>query len=340
MNTNYTVEFAQKILQIDSPSGYTQKIIKYLEDLCTKEDYTFYKNQKGNLIISIAGQEDYTLGLSAHVDTLGAMVRSIKSDGTLAFTPIGGPILPTYDGEYCRVYTRDHKIYTGTFLSNAPAVHVYDNARTLPRDDKNMHIRLDEITNSKITTQNLGISSGDFIALDPKTVVTEKGFIKSRFLDDKISVAILFGLLKYLKEENITPRYNLKFIISTYEEVGHGASNIPDVDELIAVDMGCIGLDLNCTEYDVSICAKDGSGPYDYEITDKLITLAKELDLNYAVDIYPFYSSDVSAALRGGNNIKGGLIGPGVSASHGMERTHITAVENTLKLLLAYITKC
>lgn len=337
MDRKFLYDFAKKILSIDSPSGFTINIINYLEDYVKSKNLQYEKNRKGNLIITIPGKKDYTIGFSAHVDTLGAMVRSIKSNGTLAFTQIGGPILPTYDGEYCKVYTRDGKVFTGTFLSDSPSVHVFDNAKTLERNEKNMHIRLDEVVSSKKDVEKLGISSGDFIAVDPKTVITENGFIKSRFLDDKISVAILFTVIEYLQTNNITPECTLKFIISTYEEVGHGASSIPDLDEMIAVDMGCVGLDLSCTEYDVSICAKDGSGPYDFNITNKLIELAKANNLKYAVDIYPFYSSDVSAALRGGNNICGALIGPGVAASHGMERTHIEGVENTFKLIIAYI---
>lgn len=156
-------------------------------------------------------------------------------------------------------------------------------------------------------------------------------------MDDKISVAVLYGLLLYLKKESITPKANLIFIISTYEEVGHGASYIPEVDELIAVDMGCIGEDLSCTEQDVSICCKDSSGPYDYNMISKLVDLAKKDNISYVTDIYPFYGSDVSAALRGGKDFKGALIGPGVHASHGMERTHKNALENTLKLLIQYI---
>lgn len=339
MNKELILNFAKQILSIDSPSGFTKNIIDFLENFCIEKGLTYEKSKKGNLIITIQGKLNYVTGLSAHVDTLGAMVRSVKGDGTLAFTPIGGPILATYDGEYCKVYTRDGKAYSGTFLSNAPSVHVFDNAQSLSRDDKNMHIRLDEIVKSKKDTLDLGIDAGCFIAVDPKTIITENGFIKSRFLDDKISVAILFGLIDHIITNNIIPTNTLKLIISTYEEVGHGASNIPNVDELISVDMGCVGLDLNCTEYDVSICAKDSSGPYDYELTNTLINLAKVNKLNYAIDIYPHYGSDVSAALRGGNNIRGGLIGPGVSASHGMERTHYQAVENTLKLLIAYISK-
>ncbi len=339
MNKQYILDFAKEILMMDSPTGYTHHVINHLESIANELSLKNEKDKKGNLIITIPGKSDYTLGLSAHVDTLGAMVRSINSDGTLSFTQLGGPILPTYDGEYCKVYTRDGKVFTGTFLSNAPAVHVYDNARSLERNEKNMHVKLDEVTSSKDDTKKLGISAGDFIAIDPKTVITSKGFIKSRFLDDKISVAILFGLINHLKENNITPNQTLKILISTYEEVGHGASHVPQMDEMIAVDMGAIGLDLTCTEYDVSICAKDSSGPYDFHMTNELVKLAKEKNLKYAVDIYPYYGSDVSAALRGGNNIKGALIGPGVAASHGMERTHVEAVINTLELLIAYITK-
>ena len=331
------LEFAKEILSIPSPTGYTTNIVNYLINECNKRDLKCERINNGNLIIELPGKTKYTLGLAAHVDTLGAIVRSINSNGTLRFSILGGPILPTYDGEYCEVITRCGKVYTGTFLSNAPATHVYKESSTLPRNADNMHIRLDEVVKSKQDVLDLGITNGAFIAVDPKTTITSSNFIKSRFLDDKLSVAILFGLIDYLKENNITPNQTLKFIISTHEEMGFGMSYIPTCDEILAVDMGCIGEDLSCTEYDVSICAKDSGGPYNFEITNKLISLAKENNLKYAVDVYPFYSSDVTAALKGGNNVKGALIGPGVHASHGMERSHLDAVVNTLKLLVAYI---
>lgn len=335
---DYALQFAKDILAIDSPTGYCRKVINYVDEKAKALGYTTKRNEKGNLMIYVEGESDKTIGFCAHVDTLGLMVRSIKADGTLAFTNLGGPIIPTLDGEYCRVWTRDNNVYTGTILSNSPASHVYEDATTAARKCETMHIRLDEVVKNKEDVTKLGIQNGDYIAIDPKTTITESGFIKSRFLDDKLSVAILFSVLKELKEKNIKPKHNIIMIISTYEEIGHGSSNIPsEITELIAVDMGCIGKDLSCTEFDVSICAKDSSGPYDYEITGKLIELAKKHNLNYAVDIYPYYGSDVSAALRGGNNIRGGLIGPGVHASHGMERSHADAVDNTLKLLMAYI---
>ena len=328
---------AKELFAIPSPTGYTTKVINFLKEECKKRNLECERINNGNLIIEMKGRTDYILGISAHVDTLGAIVKSINSDGTLKFSVLGGPILPTYDGEYCSIITRDEKIYTGTFLSNSPAVHVYSDARTLPRTDEFMHVRIDEVVHNKEDVLKLGITNGSFLALDPKTTVTDSKFIKSRFLDDKISVAIVFALIDYLIEEKITPKYNLKFIISTHEEMGFGTSYIPHVDAMLAVDMGCIGKDLECTEYDVSICAKDGAGPYNFEMTNKLIELAKENNLKYVVDIYTYYSSDVSAALKGGNNIKGALIGPGVHASHGMERTHLEGILNTLKLLIAYV---
>lgn len=329
--------FGKKVLEIPSPSGYTNNVISFLLDECNKRHLNAYKAVNGNLIIEMKGKEDYIVGLAAHADTLGAMVRSIKADGTLRFSVIGGPILPTYDGEYCEVITRDGKKFTGTFLSNAPAVHVHKESRSLSRNEETMHVRIDEEVKSKDDVLKLGIYNGDFIAVDPKTTITESGFIKSRFLDDKISVAILFNVIDYLLENNITPKYTLKFIITVNEEEGFGASYIPKVDELLAVDMGCVGEDLDGNEYKVSICAKDTGCPYNFDMTNRLIDLAKCNKLDYAVDVFPYYSSDVITALKGGNNIRGALIGSGVAASHGMERTHLKGLINTMKLVLAYI---
>ena len=336
-NTNLDLKLFEQIMNIPSPTGYTNKITSFLEEYINELGYKTYKNKKGNLIVEVKGESSYTIGLSAHVDTLGLMVRSIRGDGNLNFTKLGGPILATYDGEYCTVHTRDNKKYSGTILSTSPSVHVYPDASSKSRDENNMYIRLDELVYNKKDTENLGISNGDFVSINPKFEITESGFVKTRFLDDKASAFILLEVLKYY--QNKTPKQNLKVIFTTFEEVGHGASNIPDVDELLAIDMGCIGSDLSCTEEMVSICAKDSGGPYDYDMTTNLINLAKENNLKYAVDIYPFYSSDGTAALRAGNDIKCALIGAGIAASHGMERTHLNGIYNTYKLILAYINK-
>ncbi|NRT70907.1 M42 family metallopeptidase [Clostridium beijerinckii] len=340
VNKEYVLDVAKEILEFDSPTGFCFEIIDKIRDIVRELGYSFETTNKGCGIITIKGKSDEKiLGLSAHVDTLGAMVRSITSDGKIKFTLLGGPIVPTLDSEYCTIRTREGKKYTGTFLSTSPAAHVFEDSSSKARDPKNMEIRIDEEVHSKSDVQKLGICVGDFIFIDPKTTITESGFIKSRFIDDKGSVSCLMGLLELFDREKIIPKYTTKILISTYEEVGHGASYIPsDIVEMIAVDMGCIGDDLTCSEYDVSICAKDSGGPYDYNMVTKLINLANANELKYAVDIYPMYGSDVGAALRGGNDIRGALIGPGVHASHGMERTHYSALENTIKLLYFYLT--
>jgi len=341
INKEYLLKSVEEILKFNSPSGFCFEIMEKIKDIAEGFGYKFETTNKGNGIITIDGLlDEKVIGLAAHVDTLGCMVRSITSNGTLKFTNLGGPIIPTLDGEYCKVRTRDGKIYTGTFLSTSPAAHVFEDSSTKTRDLKNMEVRLDEVVTTKEEVQKLGICPGDFIFIDPKTTITESGFIKPRFIDDKGSVSCLMALLELFNRKKISPKYTVKIIISTYEEVGHGASYIPqDITEMIAVDMGCIGDDLTCTEYDVSICAKDSGGPYDYNMVTDLVNLSKDNDLKYAVDIYPMYGSDVGAALKGGNNIRGALIGPGVSASHGMERTHLSAFENTIKLLYLYLNK-
>ncbi len=338
LNQTELFDFLKQLLLIDSPSGYTHHVIDFLDSHAKKLGFSTSRTPKGNLVVHVAGCSNKTVGVAAHVDTLGLMVRSINADGTLVVTPIGGITIPTLDSEYVNVITRDNKIYTGTIRSNSTSSHVYPDAATRARNCDEIHVKLDEIVNSKQDVLALGIQNGDIIAVDPKVFISESGYIKSRFLDDKASVAALFSVLTHLSQNNITPKHNIQFIISTYEEVGHGASYIdPIIEELLTVDMGCIGKDLSCTEFDVSICAKDSSGPYDYEMTTKLIQLAKSNALNYAIDIYPFYGSDGSAALRGGANIKVALIGPGIANSHGLERTHFDAIQNTVKLILLYI---
>ena len=167
---------------------------------------------------------------------------------------------------------------------------------------------------------------------------TEKGYIKSRFLDDKLSVGILLGFAKFLKDYSITPERKLYAHMTVYEEVGHGGSaSVPQgVTEAISVDMGCVGEGLDCTERQVSICAKDSGGPYSYEVVSGLIEAAKRTGADYAVDVYPHYGSDVEATLRAGHDLRHGLIGAGVYASHGYERSHMEGVYNTLLVLAGY----
>lgn len=339
LDRDYILAFLARLLGCPSPSGYCMEIAAMLREEAARLGYASETTPKGNVIVTVPGREDgAAIGLSAHVDTLGAMVRAVKAAGTLRFTPIGGYAMQTVEGEYCTVHTRDGRKYEGTVLSTKPSVHVYSDAREWKREEENMEIRLDEDVRAKDDALALGIAPGDFVSWDPRTRIYPNGWIKSRHLDDKASVAALFGLLEWLKRAGRTPLRTLKLVFSTYEEVGHGAAWIPaDIEELIAVDMGALGDDLSATERDVSICAKDSSGPYDYGMTTRLVELAKREGIRHAVDIYPHYGSDATAALRGGSNVRAALIGPGVHASHGMERTHADAILGTAALLIAYV---
>ena len=336
---DFLMETAKTLLTADSPSGFTRRAVEAAEGIVQGLGYATRRTNLGGLVVEVRGREHTRkVGLAAHIDTLGLMCRSIGPKGELMVTKIGGPLMPTLDGEYCKIYTREGKVYTGTVLSLSPAAHVFDDAATRPRDEGNMYVRLDEVVKTAEDVRALGIEVGDYICYDPKTTVTESGFLKSRFIDDKGSAACLLTLLKLMADAGVKPRYDAEIHLTVYEEVGHGGATIPwDLSELLAVDMGCVGLDLTCTEEQVSICAKDSAGPYDYDMVSRLVALAKEGGVDYAVDVYPHYSSDVAVAWKAGSDAKAALIGPGVQASHGMERTHFHGMRETIKLIALYL---
>ena len=333
------MNYAKTLLAQDSPSGFTQRAVETAEGLAQELGLETRRSRKGNLTIFVPGRDhSRTVGLCAHVDTLGLMVRSVTADGRLLITPIGGPLLPTLDGEYCRIYTRKGKVYTGTVLSLSPAAHVEDDAKTRPRDDKNMAVRIDEVVYSKEDVAKLGIAPGDYVCYDPKTEVTSSGFIKSRFLDDKVSAACILTALKIMKDKGQKPLYDMEATFTVYEEVGHGGATFSsELSELLAVDMGCVGEELSCTEEQVSICAKDSAGPFDFGLVSRLVSLSEENGVDFAVDVYPHYSSDAAVAWRAGNDLPAALIGPGVHASHGMERTHWHGLKATIELIGLYL---
>ena len=335
--TEYAARQLKTLTSIASPSGFTREVSDYLMDTLKNMGYEPWKSRKGNVLVTLGGEGNPLL-LASHVDTLGAMVRAIKENGRLRPTTLGGHQWSTADGENCTIHTRDGKVYTGVVLNTEPSVHVADDKPD--REEKNMEILLDENVSSKEAVENLGIQVGDIIAMDPRTVITESGYIKSRYLDDKLSAAILLALAKCVKDEQLTLKRKVSLVFTVYEEVGHGGSSVPsDTEEMISVDMGCVGGDLSCTERMVSICAKDSGGPYNYEVTSALIETAKVNHLDFAIDIYPHYGSDVEATLRSGYDILHGLIGPGVYASHNYERSHLDGVRNTLLLLKSYTCK-
>lgn len=302
--------------------------------------YQAHLTGKGGVLIDLGGENDEdALLLEAHTDTLGAMVAEVKANGRLRMTNLGGMNPNNAEAENVRVYTREGRVLEGTCQLCNASVHVNGDYSTAKRTFDSIEIVLDEQADSAEETRALGVETGDIVCFEPRTRITANGYIKSRFLDDKLSVGILLGLAKYLKDNGLVPQRRVYAHVTVYEEVGHGGSaSVPvGVTEAISVDMGCVGEGLKCTEKMVSICAKDSGGPYSYEVVGKLIAAAKAEGADYAVDIYPHYGSDVEATLSAGYDIRHGLIGAGVYASHGYERSHIDGVWNTLKVLKGYL---
>ena len=337
---DYAWERATSLLGIDSPSGFTGKAVAWLKEQFETMGFSTNITTKGGLMVDLGGKNiDDGLMLAAHADTLGAMVAEIKGSGRLRLTNLGGMKADNGEAENVRVYTRDGHIYEGTLQLCNASVHVNADYSTAKRSFDTTEVILDEDVSSAADTRKLGIEVGDIVCFEPRTRRTASGYLKSRFLDDKLSVGILLSFAKYLADNNIVPERRTYIHITVYEEVGHGCSgSIPaGVTEAISVDMGCVGDGLQCTEKQVSICAKDSGGPYNYDVVGKLIAAAKKTEADYAVDVYPHYGSDVEAALSAGFDIRHGLIGPGVYASHGYERSHMDGVYNTLKVICGYL---
>ena len=336
-----TIDYLKKITSIPSPTGFTREVADYLVEELERLGYSPIRTNKGGVNVIVKGKDDHKHRVvTAHVDTLGAMVRAVKSDGRLKMAKIGGYPWNMIEGENCLVHVASTgKTVSGTILIHQTSTHVYKDAGTAERTEDNMEVRLDAKVRNEKETRDLGIDVGDFISFDPRTIITETGFIKSRFLDDKVSAAILLDLLSKYKEENIELPQTTHFMFSVFEEVGHGAnSNLPkEAVEYLAVDMGAMGDDQQTDEYTVSICVKDASGPYNYEFRNHLVQLAKENGIQYKLDIYPYYGSDASAAMRAGAEVKHALLGAGIESSHSYERTHIDSVEQTHKMVDVYL---
>jgi len=342
------VALLMDLLRIPSPTGFTEDATAYVASFLSDLGVPYDRTPKGALLWHLSGAESETpvindlpkaRAVAVHIDTLGAMVREVKSNGRLRLSAIGGYKWATVEGEYCKIHTMSGKIYTGTVVNVKQSSHLYGNElEKLERNDQTLEIRIDAETDTREDTLNLGINVGDFISWDSRPQETEAGFIKGRHLDNKASVAIALAVTEALVKSGKRPATDMHFFLSNYEEVGHGAATgIPkDTKELLCIDMAVIGNGQQGSEYDVTLCAKDSSGPYDYAMKQRLSNLATANEIDLKVDIYPYYGSDASAAWRAGGNFPAALIGPGVDASHAYERTHRKALQATADLLLAY----
>ena len=327
----------RELIGIDSPSGYTENATDYIVRVLQSYGWSPERTHKGAVRVALG--KNPVLSIAAHTDTLGAMVSGVNGNGTLQFTLLGGPLLPTFEGSYVRIYTLGNTVVTGTVLLNNPSAHTNRSAGSTERSTSTMHIRIDEEVHNADDVKKLGIGVGDIICFDTRYQELPNGFIKSHFLDNKAGCYVLFEIARRIAAEIRSVPVELFF--STYEEVGHGGSGgfAPTVQDLLVLDMGVVGDHCSGDEYSCSICAKDSSGPYDYGFRKELTLLAQDKEIPHKVDVYPFYSSDGSLALRAGHDYRVALIGPGVHASHGIERTHKKAVEATIDLCLAYIDK-
>lgn len=342
IDLKYTLKKTVELLAIPSPVGYTHMAIEWvrkeLESLGVKK-YNITK--KGALIAYVKGKDsNYKKMISAHVDTLGAVVKKVKKNGRLEITNVGGFAWGSVEGEHVTIHTLSEKTYTGTILPIKASVHVYgDVAREMPRTEETMEIRIDEDVKTDQDVFKLGILQGDFVSLDPRTRVLENGYIKSRYLDDKLCVAQILTYLKYLKDNKLKPRTDLYIYFSNFEEIGHGVSVFPeDLDEFIAVDIGLVaGEDAHGDEKKVNIIAKDSRSPYDYSLRKKLQEAADKNKIQYTVGVHNRYGSDATTAILQGFDFKYACIGPNVDATHHYERCHNDGIVETIKLLIAYL---
>ena len=339
IDEKFLLDCFRNIVEIPSPVGYDVQFNLVLEKYAGQFGKTITYDNRGTPYIVLDGQDNSkTVLAGAHADTLGLMVRHIKADGTLCVRALGGINFNNIEGATVTVYTRDHRSYTGMMVCQSHSVHVFLDARTLSRNDETMYILLDEDVSSREDVLALGIRNGDFVHIDPSCEFTKSGFLKSRFIDNKASVACSLSALKYLTENDLKPKYRTLLAFPYREEIGQGGRYVPDeVSEYIALDIGLIGPELDGNEHAVSICAKDKNGPYNYEMISRLIGYAEKAEIKYVTDVFLNYSTDGNAAMRGGRNLKSAAFGMACYCSHGRERTHIDGITGTAKLMLAYL---
>lgn len=329
----------KELVEIPSPVGYYVQMNPKIGEIAARYGKTVTYDNKSTAYITLDGEDNSkTVLVGAHLDTLGLVVRRIDANGMIRVRQLGGVNYHSLEGETVTIHTRDGRSYTGLMTCQSHSIHVFDDARTMDRDEEHMMVILDERVSSKAEVNALGIRHGDMISIDPRCQYTESGYLKSRFIDDKAAVACCFVMLDYLTKNNLKPKYRTILAFPYEEEIGLGGTYVPaEVSEFVAVDIGLIGPDYDGNEYAVSICAKDVATPYDYELTTRLIETAERIGCDYAVDIFYRYGTDANAALKAGNNLRAAAFGMAVYCSHGMERTHIDGLCNTVDLLISYV---
>ena len=340
-DTQNLLKVMEELINTPSPVGYYEEITPVMAKYAKELGYELTFDRKRTCYINVEGEDtSRTVCIGAHLDTLGLIIKNIDNEGHIHVRNLGGINFNNIEGESVTIHTRDGRKYTGMVVSQYHSVHVFDEARTSNRNENTMYIILDEDVSTKAEVKALGIENGDIVSLEPHFTVTDSGFIKSRFIDNKAAAACVLNVLKYMKENNLKPVCNTMFAFPFYEEIGHGGAYVPEeVSEYIALDIAVIGPDHTGSEERVTICTKDRQSPYDRGLTNKIVSLAKAADVDYVVDVFYHYSTDANSAIMAGNNVYAAAFGMGCFSSHGMERTTVHAVEETEKLLLEVLLK-
>lgn len=329
-----------ELLQIPSPTGYTDQIVHHVGDKLRKLGIEVEITRRGAIRANLHGQQKSPdRAIIAHVDTLGAMVKELKSNGRLAISPIGHWNARFAEGARVTIFT-DKASVKGTILPLKASGHTFNKAiDSQPVAWENVEVRVDEFSHSKEDLINLGFHVGDFIGIDPQPEFSASGFINSRHLDNKAGVTALLCVAKMVQEHKLQLPVDCHLLFTISEETGSGASAVlhGDVAEIVSIDNSTPAPGQNSIEDGVTIGIMDSSGPFDYHLTHKLIDLCEKHSIRYARDVFKYYRTDAASALEAGNDIRTSLVCFGVDASHGWERTHINSIRSVADLLLQYV---
>lgn len=329
-----------ELLEIPSPSGYTDSIVHRVGEELTRLKIDFELTRRGAIRANLAGEQNSPdRAVVAHLDTLGAMVSALKPNGRLAVYPVGTWSARFAEGARVSVLT-DGGPRRGTILPLLSSGHVFgDEIDKQPVAWENVEVRVDERVACDRELSEAGYSVGDYVAIDAQPEITENGFVVSRHLDDKAGVAVLLAAVKALSTSKVVLPVDCHVLFTISEEVGSGASALlhQDVAEMVIVDNATPAPGKNSNEYDVHIAMMDGSGPFDYHLSHKLIDLASDNAIPVRREVFRYYRSDAATAVEAGNDIRTGLAAFGVDASHGWERTHVAGLLNLARLIALYI---
>lgn len=341
IDADYLLAILDELLQIPSPSGMTDDVVRLVCGELDKLGIYYELTRRGAIRAHIKGQQKRPRrAVVGHLDTLGGMVKCLKTNGRLSLVPIGTWSARFAEGARVIIHSDEEKMTTGTVLPLKASGHRYnEEIDRQPTDWANLEVRIDEPCTSINQLWDLGLRVGDFISFAPQYAASANGYINSRFLDDKAGVAAILAAAKYIIDHKISPARDCYLLFTISEEVGVGASHIlrGDVAEMVSIDNGTLAPDQNTCEMGVTLAMKDSSGPFDRHLTDHLIQLCIEHEIEFSRDVFLHYRSDAAAALEAGNDIRTALVCFALDASHGYERTHLHSLQAVAGLIAAYV---